>query len=478
MSLPCGMRGGTLRDESRATDGAIVAKYAALIGTPLLPWQRYVADVAGELDSDGTYHYDTVVLSTPRQCGKSTLVDAIDTRNAMWGADRRIYYLAQTGKDASEHFKGLLRKLGDSPLSGLCGRAYLGAGDLRQSFINGSIIRPMSVTKVAGHGVQGDKITLDEAFSLSAENGQAILDGFLPTMATRLKKTGVRPQLWITSTEGTAESVFFNSWLDSCRAGQQSSRTAWFDWGIPADSDPMDLTNIMAHHPAAGLLWDKKQLRDFKQQYEHNPRGFARAFGNRRDVGVGERAIDPDMWAHTSIPPTRPAELIGNDTLCFGVAVDIDGLHTAIVAAYGSGDDVHVQMVELLDGTGSAPDEIMRLASKYGAPIAIDSKGYAADLAARLDALSEAADTDILHIPTADFMRLAPTFTTMLSRGGIRHAENSVLDASVAGAAKRWAGDTWRVSRRQSTDTTAPLDASMLAVWGVQNHETTELQIF
>lgn len=66
----------------------------------------------------------------------------------------------------------------------------------------------------------------------------------------------------------------------------------------------------------------------------------------------------------------------------------------------------------------------------------------------------------------------------MLSRGGIRHAENSVLDASVAGAAKRWAGDTWRVSRRQSTDTTAPLDAAMLAVWGVQNHETTELQIF
>ena len=162
----------------------------------------------------------------------------------------------------------------------------------------------------------------------------------------------------------------------------------------------------------------------------------------------------------------------------FGVAVDLDGLHTAIVAAYRSIDVINVQMVALLDGTGSAPEEIMRLATKYGAPVAVDSKGFAADLAARLDALSKAADTDILHIPTADFMRLAPTFTAMLSRGGIRHAENSVLDASVAGAAKRWAGDTWRVSRRQSTDTTAPLDAAMLAVWGVQNHETTELQIF
>ena len=42
------MRGGTKRDESRPTDGAIVARTAEMLGKPLLPWQRYVADVAGE----------------------------------------------------------------------------------------------------------------------------------------------------------------------------------------------------------------------------------------------------------------------------------------------------------------------------------------------------------------------------------------------------------------------------------------------
>ena len=51
-------------------------------------------------------------------------------------------------------------------------------------------------------------MTLDEAFSLSEETGNMILDGFVPTMATRLQATGVQPQLWITSTEGTADSTF------------------------------------------------------------------------------------------------------------------------------------------------------------------------------------------------------------------------------------------------------------------------------
>ena len=50
MTVP--MRGGTARNLERRTDGAIVARFAELLGTPLLPWQRLVADVAGEIDPD------------------------------------------------------------------------------------------------------------------------------------------------------------------------------------------------------------------------------------------------------------------------------------------------------------------------------------------------------------------------------------------------------------------------------------------
>ena len=154
------LRGGTQRNPDRRTDGPIVAKFARLLGTPLLPWQRLVADVAGEIDPDtGTYFYDTVILSTPRQCGKSTLVDAVDTRNSQWGPDRFIYYLAQTGKDAGDHFKKYLKTLGSSPLAAITTRPYLGAGDLRQPFANGSVIMPKSVSR-SPYGERGLKFRL------------------------------------------------------------------------------------------------------------------------------------------------------------------------------------------------------------------------------------------------------------------------------------------------------------------------------
>ena len=149
MTVP--MRGGTARNLERRTDGAIVARFAELLGTPLLPWQRLVADVAGEIDPDtGTYFYDTVILSTPRQCGKSTLVDAWDTRNTQWGPNRYVYYLAQTGKDAGDHFKKFLKTLQASPLAPITGRPYMGRGSEAQPFRNGSIIMPKSVTKDIG----------------------------------------------------------------------------------------------------------------------------------------------------------------------------------------------------------------------------------------------------------------------------------------------------------------------------------------
>lgn len=48
---------------------AKVEKVSRLLGTPLLPWQRYVARVATEKNSDGSYRYPVVMLTVPRQSG-------------------------------------------------------------------------------------------------------------------------------------------------------------------------------------------------------------------------------------------------------------------------------------------------------------------------------------------------------------------------------------------------------------------------
>jgi hypothetical protein len=277
-----------------------------MLGKPLLPWQRYVADVAGEIDpATGTYYYDRVVLSTPRQCGKSTLIDTEDTRNALLGPDRKIYYLAQTGKDAEKHFKDFVQQLSKSKLAPFALKPRLSNGGMEQRFGNGSFICPLAVTKVAGHGTQMDKFTIDEAFSLDDETGKLILDGMAPTMNTRLHFTGVQPQIWITSTEGTADSTFLNGLLDSFRAGNVPKRTCWFDFGIPDDADPEDFQTILKWHPAAGLLWDVRQLRDFRGRLGARLRQPARQRRGRARHPRPAVAIDVGHANHAG-PDRRP----------------------------------------------------------------------------------------------------------------------------------------------------------------------------
>lgn len=482
MTAPPSMRGGTMRNPDRPTDGHIVARTAELLGKPLIPWQRYVADVAGEIDpATGTYFYDTVVVSTPRQCGKSTLIDTEDTRNAQLRPNRKIYYLAQTGKDAENHFKEFADQLSKSKLAPLALKPRLSNGGMEQRFLNGSFIRPLAITKVAGHGTQMDKFTLDEAFSLTKEVGNTILDGLTPTMNTRAKLTGIQPQMWITSTEGTAESTFFNERLDRLRAGDVPRRTCWFDFGAPDDVDPEDLTEVLKWHPAAGLLWNAPQLHDFRAQFEDNVAGWARAFLNRRDTGLAERVIAADLWEATTIAPLQPADMRGMP-LVFGVAVDVDATHTSISAGIRLPDDtIATQLVAVLDGTGSAPSEILRLCAKYAAPLIMDSKGPNGDLFGRLAGMLDQGEPALrfCDLSASDYMTVGQSYTSGLQNGLIRHAADPELDASAESCARSFSGDSWRIARRASMGLTSPLESAMLAAWGV-THRPPEpgLQIY
>lgn len=464
------LRGGTRPDGSRRNLGARMAAVAAMLGTPLLPWQRYVADVATEIDeATGSFRYDHVVLSTPRQCGKSALVDVNSTFNASLGPSRRIVYAAQTGKDAEDHFKAFTDLLSKSRLRQKVNRCRFSNGNMSAAFANGSTIAPMAMTKVAGHGKQMDLITIDEAFSLTKEAGDTINDAILPTMNTRLKHTGVTAQRWTTSTEGTSESTYFNDLLDSLRAGDVPERTCWFDFGIPADADPEDLDEIMRWHPAAGYLWYKPQLVDFRSSFEDNVRGFARAFGNRRDMGVSARIISEDLWEATWCEAAAPTTDV---PLAFGVAVDVDATGTAIAVALDDGEGVRVQLVATLDGTGTAVDEVQRLADTYHAPVCMDAKGPANDLHDRLDGKIEWCP-----LSAADYMAIGQSFVSGLENGRVRHAADDELDMSCANSARTWTGDAWRITRRGSMGRTAPLEAAMLAAWGVQ-HRPTQAQPF
>jgi hypothetical protein len=97
-SPPCEPRFATPRTPSRKTRGDEVARVAEALGVTLMWHQRLVADVALELLEDGTPAYREIIVTQPRQSGKSLeALTFILHRAVMWGSPQVIACTAQNG---------------------------------------------------------------------------------------------------------------------------------------------------------------------------------------------------------------------------------------------------------------------------------------------------------------------------------------------------------------------------------------------
>ncbi len=317
----------TARDYSRPTHGGKVAAIAAEFGQRLIPWQRYVADVAGEVDHRGLFCYSTIVTTVPRQAGKTTLDLASSVQNALMGKRRRTWYTAQSGQHATEKFLEMAELWDGSALKQL--------GDTRRSngsagllFVQGSKFRPFPPVEGALDGKQSDRTSLDEFWYWTRAAYAVLRQSFAPTMTTREVLAGQKPQTWIWSTEGTVESTALNDMLDDYRQNGVPPGVAFFDWGLFPDEDPEDLDIVFKRHPGAGYLFTREGLDGFREQFKDSPGEFARAYGNRR-TGAAERVIPVEAWRaaawHHETPPAP-------GRVCFGAAVGVDGVDTTITA--------------------------------------------------------------------------------------------------------------------------------------------------
>lgn len=465
--LPPGLvapRQATARNSDRATYGAHRAATAAALGKPLLPWQRYVADVAGEVDEDGVFVYSTIVLTVQRQAGKTTLDLADSTSNALQGSNRRSWYTADTGAKATEKWREMVENdWSVSPLHGLTKKTRMSNGSETLTLYNGSTFRPHPPTKDSLHSKQVDKATVDEAWSFTEAEGAALFQAIGGAQSTRHAVTGQRPQTWIESTEGTIESTWFNALLDRCRAGDPS--IAFFDWGIGPDDDPTDLDLVLSKHPGYPRLLTRDTLVD--QLGLMGPGEFARAYGNRR-TGATERVIPAPAWAAAEYRDTAHPE----GPLAIGAAVGVDNADaTVAVAVRSRAGGIVVAIVPDGHGPGSgwALDRIKALHAETGAPIAIDRVGPSAALHDEV----RRAELPMVEITAGSVTAAASNMLAWITNTPhplLRHRQHAALDAAAELATRRWISDgAWTWGRRASVGSISPIEAVTLAAWGVDH---------
>lgn len=452
----------TQRTPGSRTLGPKAAAVARSMGRPLHDWQRAALDVALELDDSGRLRYRNVLISVPRQCGKTVIDMVAGVTRCLLQPDARVWYTAQTGQSARERWL----KETATPLSTrlpTLGTTKRGAGDTRLTLRTGSEFRPMPPNAEYLHGEQSDLVLVDEAWIHDDASGSALMQAVSPTFQTRAgTKLGI--QLWKSSTAGTADSTWWHEALDEAIAGRPD--TAVIDYGIAPDVDPDDVEAVVAAHP----LGHHAAIADFirGQAAELTGGEFGRAFGNRR-TATGERVIPLRAWtaaqSMTAIPPCAP--------VTFGAAIDIDRTETVIAACAVVDGLPMLEIVDRRPGTSWAADRLAQLVADHGAPPpVVDPVGPSGTLHDELVGRG-------LDLPTFTVRDLTRACASLMDR--LTHTDangdpdptvairpNDALDFAADAAATRRVGDAWAWQRAGAVSIAA-LEAATLALHGASH---------
>lgn len=439
----------TARDHRFATRGSRQARFAEVwLREPFMPFQRMIADVAGELDDRGMPRYSLVISTLQRQAGKSHLALARKGERCFTVPGFRSWYTAQTGGDARDQFLKFGEQIEDKPL-GKVVRTLVGNGREIMKFPNTSWIRPHPPTPKALHGKQSDDNDVDEGWAFAEEEGKAILQAIGPTQLTR---AGAQTFVW--SAGGTAESTWLAKLVARGREGDPT--IAYFEFGIPDDADAMDLDVIAAHHPAFGHTVTYDSLRGLyvTLDAESDPAGWARAAGNRWTEVIGG-AIKEGLWKSV-----RTSDDIPDDApLGYGAARSADGTQVAIAAAAVVDGRVVVEILDVLPTSFGAGPIVKGWATD--GPLAVATDGASATLA---EALSGDHAVQLLPLSGRDYSVACANLLDALPERGYLFREHPVLDAAVKVAAKRSVGDGGFVwSRTTAAAPIASLEAATLA---------------
>lgn len=427
-----------------------------------MPWQELVANVAGELGPDGRLWYRRVIVTVPRQSGKTTmtLAELVD-RCQSHSTPQRAVYTAQTRNDAR-------RKWEDEHVVALENSVFKKRFTVRKSngaeairWRNGSIHELMATQKKSGHGKVIDMAVLDEAF---AQVDSRMEQFALPAMITRPE-----PQLWVVSTAGDETSLYLADQVRigraSIEAEDASSRTCYFEWSASADADVAEiLATLDRFHPAVGHTISADAIKADAEAMSLDD--VRRAYGNlwtRRD-----NIIDPlPGWAGCR------ADTVMRDPVALAVDVAPNQTSASIAAAGVDADGVlHVELIQSGLGTGWLVPRVKQLAARHQ-PVCV-AIAPSAPAGALLTALT-AAGLPMCEVTTNDVVRACGGLLDDVQNRAVRHLGQPELDIAVDGAVRKPFGDGgWLWSRKQSTVDITPLVAVTLARWGWLNRLGTQ----
>jgi len=409
-------------------------------------WQRLALSRALEHDAAGSLVWPLVIVSAPRQAGKSWLERIvcgwrIDQGARFGGQEQAVLHVAHKLIAAQEVWRPAARW---AQRSGLGVRWANGEQQIETG--DGSRWLLQAANDGAGVAFSLSMSLIDEGWRVARSVFEEAIE---PAMAE-----ADSPQTWLVSTAGTADSDLMHTYRAAAIATlEDPSGVLLIEWSAPPDPD-LDIDDP-AVWQAAQAHWDERRAAWVARK---------RAFADER--AFRQQALN--QWVPSLTPPVLEEGTWGRVGTRRGPAgelalgADVAEDHSrAVIVAYGAGV---AEVIEDRPQAGWVAGRLGELAARHGAAaVGIDGSGPARGLADELKSRAELAGRLVI-LSAADMAaasgQLLDALTAVPPRVGLR--DHPLMAAAVTSARKRRCGGAWAWER---SDAGLALIAVTVAAW-------------
>lgn len=427
---------------------------AAAFGVRFDPWQDGAGRVILAKRADGSYAASIggVVMSIPRQVGKTFLIGAIVFALCLLFPGTTVLWTAHRLRTANETFSKMQAFARRKKVKAHVAKIVLGSGDEAIEFHNGSRILFGARERGFGRGFDNVDVEVFDEAQILTENA---VDDMVPAT-----NTAKNPLLIFIGTppKPTDPSEVFRNKRTEALAGTDED-TAYIEFSADRGCDAEDRTQWAKANPSYPTRTPDSAMLRMKKNL--SPDSFVReGLGVWDDTTVRVASvIDIDDWDELEVDEA-PA-----GTGAYGVKFAPDGGSVALSVAVHTGTGAHVEAVEhrsIVEGTLWLVEWIAT--RKW--PVVIDGKAGAGALA---DALTRAKVPPRRIVrPTIDEVIAAHAgFVQAVTEKTLTHIADEVLRASVESAVRRPIGNAggWGFAAAEGGDVTLA-ESAVLAHWG------------
>jgi hypothetical protein len=401
-----------------------VSKKCAELGIFFDPWQDGAGKAILAKRVDGTYAASVggVVISIPRQVGKTFLLGAIAFALCLLHPKLTVIWTAQRLRTAGETFaymQGLTRRQRIRPH---VDRVVLGSGEEEIRFRNGSRILFGARERGFGRGfAQVDVIVFDEAQILS-ENA---IDDMIPATNQARHPSGALVLMTGTPPKPTDPSDIFSMKRREALSGD-SDDTLYIEFSADPDAHADDHAQWRRANPSFPKRTSVAALQRMRKNLA--PESFLREGLGIWDDDASSSAIPYGPWLKLADPDAER----GTDPL---FAVDVATDRLAWVAVLWRRPDDGVQVM-LANGGDAMPahrvvEECARLVADWGGEVVAPPS---------LEEDFDRAGIDIVRTAASEFAVGCGLVADAVKAGTLRHGNQTALNAAVRVAVWRSAG--------------------------------------